>query len=109
MPACPAPRLLRGYSHLLGSREVPPLAEGLESPLNLSGRSKLKSLLLPVPAPPRLLRDYFQLEFQGTPTPLPFPFDLERVSDDFVLFCMLVGAACWWVLRIKVEIEGSSC
>ncbi|GAB4816899.1 hypothetical protein N2152v2_003945 [Parachlorella kessleri] len=36
-----------------------------------------------------LLRDYFGQEFHNPQ--LPFPFDLERVIDDFVLFCMLVG------------------
>eukprot|EP00887_Chlorella_sp_A99_P000906 scaffold5.g906.t1 len=36
-----------------------------------------------------LLRDYFALEFKSDA--LPFPFDLERVVDDFVLFCMLAG------------------
>lgn len=36
-----------------------------------------------------LLRDYLGLEFGDLK--LPFPFDLERVVDDFVLFCMLVG------------------
>jgi hypothetical protein len=37
----------------------------------------------------RLLREYFELEF-GT-LKLPFLFDLERVIDDYVLLCMLVG------------------
>jgi 5'-3' exonuclease len=36
-----------------------------------------------------LLREYLELEFSGIPT--PFPLDAERVVDDFVLFCMLVG------------------
>lgn len=37
----------------------------------------------------RLLRDYLGLEFQGCQP--PFGFDLERIVDDFVLFCMLIG------------------
>lgn len=36
-----------------------------------------------------LLREYLELEFQDIR--LPFPFDVERVVDDFVLFCMLIG------------------
>lgn len=36
-----------------------------------------------------LLRDYLEAEFRSEA--LPFPFDAERVVDDFVLFCMLVG------------------
>jgi 5'-3' exoribonuclease 1 len=36
-----------------------------------------------------LLREYLELEFSGIPT--PFPLDAERLVDDFVLFCMLVG------------------
>lgn len=38
----------------------------------------------------RLLREYFELDF----APLAaagFPIDVERIVDDFVLFCMLVG------------------
>ena len=37
----------------------------------------------------RLVRDYLELEFQNSA--LPFPFSLEHVVDDFVLFCMLIG------------------
>ena len=38
-----------------------------------------------------LLRDYFDAEFRtALEGRLPFPYDLERVVDDFVLFCMLV-------------------
>ena len=37
----------------------------------------------------RLLRDYLGMEFQGCRP--PFGFDLERIVDDFVLFCMLIG------------------
>lgn len=39
-----------------------------------------------------LLRDYFDAEFRtALADGLPFAYDLERVVDDFVLFCMLVG------------------
>ena len=39
------------------------------------------------------MRDYLELEFRPKPSEpaLPFDFDLERVIDDFVLFCMLIG------------------
>lgn len=37
----------------------------------------------------RLVRDYLELEFQNLL--LSFPFSLEHVVDDFVLFCMLIG------------------
>ena len=39
------------------------------------------------------VRDYLELEFRPKPAEpaLPFDFDLERVIDDFVLFCMLIG------------------
>ena len=36
-----------------------------------------------------LLREYLELEFRNPS--LPFPYDVERVIDDFVLFCMLIG------------------
>ncbi|GLC57430.1 hypothetical protein PLESTB_001223500 [Pleodorina starrii] len=36
-----------------------------------------------------LLREYFELEFGNIK--LPFPLDLERIVDDYVLMCMLVG------------------
>lgn len=35
-----------------------------------------------------LLREYLDEEFR---TELPFGYDLERVIDDFVLFCFFVG------------------
>ena len=35
------------------------------------------------------MRDYLELEFQAVAA--PFPLDMERVVDDFVLFCMLIG------------------
>jgi len=38
-----------------------------------------------------LLRDYLEREFSTLADHLPFPFDLERVIDDFVLLGMLVG------------------
>lgn len=38
-----------------------------------------------------LLRDYFDMEFKSLADSLPFAYDLERIVDDFVLFCMLVG------------------
>ena len=37
-----------------------------------------------------LLREYLELEFAHVPTP-GFSMDLERIVDDFVLFCMLIG------------------
>ena len=37
----------------------------------------------------RLLREYFGLEFGNLQ--LPFPVDVERIIDDFVLFCMFTG------------------
>lgn len=36
-----------------------------------------------------LVREYLELEFRGLA--LPFAFDLERIVDDFVLFCIFVG------------------
>ncbi|WIA37566.1 hypothetical protein OEZ86_014473 [Tetradesmus obliquus] len=39
-----------------------------------------------------LLREYIELEFASTlASKLPFALDVERVVDDIVLFCMLVG------------------
>ena len=38
-----------------------------------------------------LLREYLDAEFRGIADALPFPYDCERVVDDFVLLCMLVG------------------
>lgn len=37
-----------------------------------------------------MLRDYLELDLRPTEA-LPFAFDLERIIDDVVLFCMLVG------------------
>lgn len=36
-----------------------------------------------------LLREYLELEFRNPS--LPFTYDVERIIDDFVLFCMLIG------------------
>ena len=36
-----------------------------------------------------LLREYLALEFRNDA--LPFAYNVERVIDDFVLFCMLIG------------------
>ena len=50
----------------------------------------------------RLVRDYLELEFQSLA--LPFPFSLEHVVDDFVLFCMLIGndfLPCEWLPHIS--------
>lgn len=58
-----------------------PLREALENP------SQEHFVLLQI----GLLRDYVQLEFERCASSLPFAFDIERVIDDFVLFCMLVG------------------
>jgi 5'-3' exoribonuclease 1 len=38
-----------------------------------------------------LLREYFDIEFRTMAKTLPFEYSLERIIDDFVLFCMLVG------------------
>jgi len=38
-----------------------------------------------------LLREYLDLEFNTLEETLPFPYDLERVIDDFVLMCLFVG------------------
>jgi 5'-3' exoribonuclease 1 len=39
-----------------------------------------------------LLREYIELEFAAClGGKLSFPLDVERVVDDIVLFCMLVG------------------
>ena len=38
-----------------------------------------------------LLREYLDAEFRCGADALPFPYDCERVVDDFVLLCMLVG------------------
>ena len=58
-----------------------PIREALENP------SQEHFVLLQI----GLLRDYVQLEFEPYARTLPFEFDIERVIDDFVLFCMLVG------------------
>ncbi|KAG0023624.1 5'-3' exoribonuclease 1 [Entomortierella chlamydospora] len=38
-----------------------------------------------------LLREYLDLEFNTLQESLPFPYDLERIIDDFVLMCLFVG------------------
>lgn len=38
-----------------------------------------------------LVRDYLEMEFRPAPGVLSFEYDLERIIDDFVLFCMLIG------------------
>ena len=38
-----------------------------------------------------LLREYLDQEFRAVADALPFEYDCERVVDDFVLLCMLVG------------------
>ncbi|KAG0057268.1 5'-3' exoribonuclease 1 [Gryganskiella cystojenkinii] len=38
-----------------------------------------------------LLREYLDLEFNTLQETLPFPYDLERVIDDFVLMCLFIG------------------
>lgn len=45
------------------------------------------------PSSCRLLREYLEFEFTAAMADkqLSFPLDVERVIDDVVLFCMLVG------------------
>ncbi|KAG0217461.1 5'-3' exoribonuclease 1 [Mortierella sp. NVP41] len=38
-----------------------------------------------------LLREYLDMEFNTLQDTLPFPYDLERIIDDFVLMCLFVG------------------
>ena len=39
----------------------------------------------------RILREYLYFEFRELERTLPFPFDLERIIDDFVFVCFFVG------------------
>lgn len=38
-----------------------------------------------------LLREYLELEFASSVDPNVYAFDIERVIDDFILFCVMVG------------------
>ena len=38
-----------------------------------------------------LLREFFQLEYSTLATQMHIRFDLERVIDDFVFFCFIIG------------------
>lgn len=38
-----------------------------------------------------LLREYLELEFNSLASTLPFPYDLERIIDDFVLIAVFIG------------------
>ena len=37
------------------------------------------------------MREYLDLEFHGIEPTLPFPYNLERVIDDFILLAVFVG------------------
>ncbi|XP_024080842.1 5'-3' exoribonuclease 1-like isoform X3 [Cimex lectularius] len=38
-----------------------------------------------------LLREYIDLEFKKLKDVLPFPYELERIIDDWILMCFLIG------------------
>lgn len=38
-----------------------------------------------------LIREYLGFEFESLQDKLPFPYDFERILDDFVLMCFFVG------------------
>jgi len=38
-----------------------------------------------------LFREYLDIEFGAVRDQLPFPYDLERIIDDFILLCFFVG------------------
>lgn len=71
--------LLREVVSFSGGSRGRPSREVLENPCQES------FILLQI----GLLREYLELEFRNDA--LPFPFSVERVIDDFVLFCMLIG------------------
>lgn len=71
--------LLREVVSFSGASRGRPTREVLENPCQES------FILLQI----GLLREYLELEFRNDA--LPFPFSVERVIDDFVLFCMLIG------------------
>ncbi|KAL6776318.1 XRN1 [Auxenochlorella protothecoides x Auxenochlorella symbiontica] len=72
--------LLREVVSYTGGGKGQPAREALENP----GESTFVLLQI------GLLREYFELEFKPAQK-MPFPFSVERVVDDFVLFCMLIG------------------
>ena len=64
----------------------PKSSRSIRHPCRQSGGRRAARLLWQV-------RDYLEMEFRpkSSEAPLPFGFDLERIIDDFVLFCMLIG------------------
>ena len=73
--------LLREVVRFGGGAKGQPAREALENP------SAEHFILFQI----GLLRDYLDAEFRGLASGLPFQYDGERVVDDFVLFCMLIG------------------
>ncbi|KAJ9516840.1 hypothetical protein QJQ45_027260, partial [Haematococcus lacustris] len=71
--------LLREVVSYTGGNRGQPAREALENP------SAENFVLFHI----SLLREYLELEFKNVV--LPFPLDVERIVDDFVLFCMLIG------------------
>lgn len=68
-----------------GNKFVKPLKGGTDADLRREIRDETKFHLLHI----NILREYLELEFEHLE--LPFPFDLERVIDDFVLMCYFMG------------------